>query len=147
MWTLAFLKRWAWARYACKRSDSFDVILRSCFAIRLKSINKWNLLKRATGNYLILVQIRWETNRYSPHKRMTMTTMMIMIIIIMIIIAFKGAIRDSFTISSLCRKPSPTRTLEWRGRNRVQITCSTSSVYYGNMSCLVPRGKKGQLSY
>ena len=32
-----------------------------------------------------------------------------------------------FTISSLRREPSPTRTLKWPGRNRVQITCNTSS--------------------
>ena len=30
------------------------------------------------------------------------------------------------TISSLRRELSPTRTLKWPGRNRVQITCNTS---------------------
>ena len=40
----------------------------------------------------------------------------------LIIIAFKGAIRDFFTISSLRREPSPARTL-----NRVQIICNASS--------------------
>ena len=35
-----------------------------------------------------------------------------------------------FTISSLRREPSPRRTLRWSGRNRVQITCNTSSVYH-----------------
>ena len=35
-----------------------------------------------------------------------------------------------FTISSLCREPSPTRTLKWPERNRVQITCNTSSAYH-----------------
>ena len=34
-----------------------------------------------------------------------------------IIIAFKGAIRDFFTISSQHRELSPTRTLKWPGRN------------------------------
>ena len=34
-----------------------------------------------------------------------------------------------FTISSLRRELSPTRTLKWPGRNRVQITCNTSSAY------------------
>ena len=34
------------------------------------------------------------------------------------------------TISSLRRELSPTRTLKWRGRNRVQITCNTSSTYH-----------------
>ena len=36
------------------------------------------------------------------------------------------AIRDFFTISSLSRELSPTRTLKWPGRSRVQITCNTS---------------------
>ena len=35
-----------------------------------------------------------------------------------------------FTISSLRREPSPTRTLKWPGRNRVQITCNTPSAYH-----------------
>ena len=34
------------------------------------------------------------------------------------------------TISSLPGEPSPTRTLKWTGRNRVEITCNTSSPYY-----------------
>ena len=44
---------------------------------------------------------------------------MIIIIIIIIIIAFKGAIRH-FLQSPQRRKLSPTRTLKWPGRNRVQ---------------------------
>ena len=35
-----------------------------------------------------------------------------------------------FTISSLRREPSPTRTLKWPGHSRVQITCNTSSAYH-----------------
>ena len=35
-----------------------------------------------------------------------------------------------FTISSQCRELSPTRTLKWPRRNRVQITCNTSSAYH-----------------
>ena len=54
----------------------------------------------------------------------------IIIIIIIIIIAFKDAIRDFFTISSLCHEPSPTRTFKWPGCNCVQIMCNTSSTYY-----------------
>ena len=34
------------------------------------------------------------------------------------------------TFSSPRCKPSPTRTLKWPGRNRVQITCNTSSAYH-----------------
>ena len=51
-------------------------------------------------------------------------------VIIIIIIAFKGAIRDFFTISSQRRELSPTRTLKWPRRNRVQITCNTSNDYH-----------------
>ena len=46
----------------------------------------------------------------------------------MMIIALKGDLRF-FTISSLRRKLSPTRTLKWPGRNRTQITCNMSSAY------------------
>ena len=35
-----------------------------------------------------------------------------------------------FTISSQRRELSPTLTLKWPGRNRVQITCNTSSAYH-----------------
>ena len=52
-----------------------------------------------------------------------------------------------FTISSQRREPSPTRTLKWPGRNRVQITCNTSSAYHVQVSCYMPLGMKGQLSY
>ena len=46
----------------------------------------------------------------------------------MMIIAFNGATRF-FTISSLRREPSPTRTLKWSEHNHVQITCNISSAY------------------
>ena len=39
-----------------------------------------------------------------------------------------------FTISSQLRELSPTRTLKWHGRNRVQITCNTSSAYHVQVS-------------
>ena len=38
------------------------------------------------------------------------------------------------------------RMLKWPGRNRVQITCNTSSAYHVQVSCYVPLGTKGQLS-
>ena len=47
-----------------------------------------------------------------------------------IIIAFKGAIRDFFTISSLRRELSPTRKLKWPGSNRVEIMYNISSTYH-----------------
>ena len=40
-----------------------------------------------------------------------------------------------FTISSLRRELSPTRTLKWPERNRVQITCNTSCAYHAQMQC------------
>ena len=40
-----------------------------------------------------------------------------------------------FTISSQRRKLSPTHTLKRPGRNRVQITRNTSSVYHVQVSC------------
>ena len=52
-----------------------------------------------------------------------------------------------FTIFSERRELSPIRTLKWPGRNRVQITCNTSSAYHVQVSCYVPLGTKGQLSY
>ena len=38
--------------------------------------------------------------------------------------------RFFFTISSLRREPSPTRTVKWPGRNRVKTTRNTSSAYH-----------------
>ena len=35
-----------------------------------------------------------------------------------------------FTISSLRRNLSPTRTLKWPGRNCVQISCNTSDAHH-----------------
>ena len=52
-----------------------------------------------------------------------------------------------FTFASQRREPSPTRTRQWSGRSRVQITCNTSSAYHVQVSCYVPFGTKGQLSY
>ena len=66
---------------------------------------------------------------------------------IIIIIAFKGAIQDFLQSPQSAAKLSPTRTLKWPGRNRVQITCNTSSAYHVQVSCYVPLGRKGQLSY
>ena len=42
-----------------------------------------------------------------------------------------------FTISSQRRELSPTRTLKWPRRTRVQITCNTSSAYHVQVSCYV----------
>ena len=52
-----------------------------------------------------------------------------------------------FTISSQRHELSPTRTLKWPGRNRVQIKCNTSSAFHVQVSCYVPLGTKGQVSY
>ena len=73
------------------------------------------------------------------------------IIMIIIIIAFKAQFDFFFfffffTISSLRRKPSPTRTLKWPGCNLVQIKCNTLSAYHVQL-VYVPCCTKGQLSY
>ena len=52
-----------------------------------------------------------------------------------------------FTISSQRRELSPTRTLKWPVRNHVKITCNTTSAFHVQVSCYVPLGTKGQLSY
>ena len=51
-----------------------------------------------------------------------------------------------FTISSQHRKLSPTHTLKWPGRNRMQIMCNTLSAYHVQVSCYVPLCTKRQLS-
>ena len=51
------------------------------------------------------------------------------------------------TISSQRRELSPTHTLKWPRCNRVQIMCNTSRAYHVQVSCYVPLGTKGQLSY
>ena len=56
--------------------------------------------------------------------------MMIMVIIMIIIIALCVCVCVCFTVSSLRRKPSPTCTLKWPRRNRVQITRSTSRAHH-----------------
>ena len=42
-----------------------------------------------------------------------------------------------FTISSQRRELSPTRTLKWPGRNRVQTTCTTSSARFSRASVML----------
>ena len=44
--------------------------------------------------------------------------------------AFKGAVRDFFTISSLHDELPPTRTFKWPRCHREQITCNTLSAYH-----------------
>ena len=61
---------------------------------------------------------------------MMMIIIIIIIIIIITIIALKGAIGDLFTIFSLRREPSPTRTLWLPGHSCVQITCNSTSAYH-----------------
>ena len=79
--------------------------------------------------------------------------MMMIIIIIINIIAFKGAIRDFFVFVFVLQSPHCTANrlqhvsssgpgtivCKSRATHRALITC--------NMSCYVPRGTKGQLSF
>ena len=61
----------------------------------------------------------------------------VVVAVVLVVITLKGAIRELFTISSLSRELSPTHThtLKWSGRNRVQITCNTSSACTCNLQC------------
>ena len=57
--------------------------------------------------------------------------------IVIVIIALKGANFEIFTVSSLRRDLSPTRTLKWPRLYRVQITCNTSSACHVHQSHVV----------
>ena len=62
-----------------------------------------------------------------------MMMMMIMITIIMTLkvqFEFWGFGFFFFFLNNLSTAPSPTRSLKWPGRNRVQITCNTSGAYH-----------------
>ena len=65
-------------------------------------------------------------HRYAETKLLRQHLSVIIIIIIIITITFKGAI----WVSSLRRESSPTCARKCSGRNRVQITCNTSSPYH-----------------
>ena len=52
-----------------------------------------------------------------------------------------------FTISSLRREPSPTRTLKWPSRKRVESRAAHRALITCSMSFYVPRDTKGQLRY
>ena len=69
------------------------------------------------------------------------------LLIIIIIIAFKGAIRDFLQSPHSATNCLQHVRSKWPGRNHVQITCNTSSAYHVQVSCYVPLGTKGQLSY
>ena len=82
----------------------------------------------------------FDTVLWTTLFNLIITIIIIIIIIVIIIIALKGAIQDFFfffTISSLCRELSLTRTLKWPGHNqpikrkscaaqRELITCNIS---------------------
>ena len=66
-----------------------------------------------------------------------------------IMIASKGAIRE-FSVSSLRRELSPTRTLKWPERSGVQITCNTSSarhLQHALLRCHVVRRDSSAIKY
>ena len=53
-----------------------------------------------------------------------------------------------FTISSLRRELSPTRTLKWPGLSRVQITCNSSSAYHVQPAvCYLIRGDSSAVKF
>ena len=61
---------------------------------------------------------------------MMMMMMITMIIVIIIIIEFKGTNLRFLQSPQCAANCLPTRTLKSPGRNRVQITCHTSSAYH-----------------
>ena len=68
----------------------------------------------------------------SLYKKLSKKDKIIIIIIIIIINndnCIQGRNSRFFTISSLCRKPSPICALKWPKCNRVQIMCNTASAY------------------
>ena len=77
------------------------------------------------------------------------TEVMVMIIIIIIVIAIQRRYSRFFTISPQRRELSPTRTLKINGPGA--IVCKSRATYRAliacNMSCYMPLGTKGQLSY
>ena len=83
---------------------------------------------QSVSQLLILSQAVARFVKSLNSEGLTVIIIMIIIIIIIIIIALKGAIRDFFTISSLRRELSPTRTLLCPGAQLCCITCN-------NMSC------------
>ena len=60
---------------------------------------------------------------------MIMIIIIMMMMIIIIIIEFKGAIPD-FLQPPHCAANVSNTTLKWPGRNRVKISCNTSSAYH-----------------
>ena len=76
---------------------------------------------------VILCLEKW---KYYVWEWVSVPSVQVIVMIIIIIIAFKRAIRDFFTVSSLRHEPSPTHMLKWPGRSRVQITRNTSSAYH-----------------
>ena len=72
----------------------------------------------------------------------------IIIIIIVIIMAFKGAIRFFFFCNLLTAPRTVSNTLAQVAQAQsCTVTCNTSSADHVQVSCYVPLGTKGQLSY
>ena len=67
----------------------------------------------------------------------------------MLIVALKGAIPDFYNLLTAPRTvSSPTHTLKWPGRNRVQITCKTSSArYVQHVVCHVVRRDSSAIKF
>ena len=84
-----------------------------------------------------------KTAKQYLQRRTAKTTTIIIIIIIIMIIKFKGAIRDF-----LQSPHSAANCLQHERSSGPDATvCNTSSAYRVQVSCYVPLGTKGQLSY
>ena len=75
---------------------------------------------------------------------MMMTMMMIMRLVI--IAELKGANGDFYSHLT-ARELSLTRTLQWSGGNRVQITCNTQRAYHVQHVCHVVRSDSSAVEF
>ena len=116
------------------------------WSINKQLTNKLRTAQRAMERKMLNLKLQGKIPCSEIRKRTKIIIIIIMIIIIIIIIAFKGAIRD-FLQSPHSAANCLQHVLKWPGRNRVQITCNTSNAYHVQVSCYVPLGTKGQLSY
>ena len=120
----------------------------------LELLTQWRLYHRpcvqSVGGTVSVTMVRWSAQSVLPERgtlgmvfpkhttrvtplmiirtTTTTTTMMMTTTTTTILLLLERRNLRLFTISSLGRELSPIRTLKWPGRDRVQITCSTSNI-------------------
>ena len=128
------------------------------------NLNTITLAKKSEREHTAKILIYWKckyTNEKSQCRKLDKTSACCalipvhsIIIVMIIIIAFKGAVRDFFNrIQRRCSRffqspHSTTNCLQYvRSSCQGAIVCNTSSTYHVQVSCYMPLGTKGQLSY